>query len=62
MVSSSEKSAQGRLSNRCDKEHNETPPYPTSHIPGTEEKIRVLEERFSLGVSLWHPLDGVDLS
>jgi hypothetical protein len=33
------------------------PPGPTSALPGTPEKVAVLEERARLGVSLWHPLD-----
>jgi hypothetical protein len=33
------------------------PPGPTSALPGTEEKVRILAERRRLGVSLWHPLD-----
>ena len=30
---------------------------PTAALPGTEEKVRVLEERARLGQALWHPLD-----
>ncbi len=30
---------------------------PTSAIPGTPEKVAVLEERARLGLSLWHPHD-----
>jgi hypothetical protein len=30
---------------------------PTSAPPGSDEKVRVLEERARLGLSLWHPLD-----
>jgi hypothetical protein len=33
------------------------PASPTSAPPGSPEKVRVLEERAALGVSLWHPLD-----
>jgi hypothetical protein len=33
------------------------PPGPTNALPGTPEKVAVLEERARLGVSLWHPLD-----
>jgi hypothetical protein len=33
------------------------PPFPTGALPGTPEKVAVLEERARLGVSLWHPLD-----
>ena len=30
---------------------------PTSARPGTPEKVAILEERASLGLSLWHPYD-----
>jgi hypothetical protein len=30
---------------------------PTTALPGTAEKVAVLEERARLGLSLWHPLD-----
>lgn len=30
---------------------------PTSALPGTEEKIRVMQERASLGLPIFHPLD-----
>lgn len=33
------------------------PPEPTPHLPGTPNKLRVLEERARLGMSLWHPND-----
>ncbi len=33
------------------------PPEPTRALPGTPEKVAVLEERARLGLSLWHPLD-----
>lgn len=33
------------------------PSIPTDALPGTEEKVAVLEERARLGVSLWHPED-----
>src|SRR5581483_10972436 len=32
-------------------------PEPTDALPGTPEKVRVLEERARLGQQLWHPLD-----
>jgi hypothetical protein len=32
-------------------------PRPTTALPGTPEKVAVLEERRILGLSLWHPLD-----
>lgn len=31
---------------------------PTSAVPGTEEKILVLQGRVERGEELWHPLDG----
>lgn len=39
---------------RC---HLRLPPAPTTALPGSPEKVRVLAERARLGVSLWHPLD-----
>jgi hypothetical protein len=33
------------------------PPQPTSALPGTPEKVAVLEERALLGFGLWHPDD-----
>lgn len=30
---------------------------PTTHLPGTEGKIAVLERRFEKGFHLWHPND-----
>jgi hypothetical protein len=33
------------------------PPEPTDALPGTAEKVSVLEERARLGLSLWHPAD-----
>lgn len=33
------------------------PEIPTAHLPGTEGKIRVLEERVAAGEGLWHPDD-----
>jgi len=32
-------------------------PEPTTALPGTTEKVAILEERARLGQSLWHPLD-----
>jgi hypothetical protein len=32
-------------------------PIPTRALPGTSEKVAVLEERARLGQALWHPLD-----
>lgn len=37
-------------------------PQPTSAVPGTDEKIRVLEYRASQGYSLFHPLDSIELA
>lgn len=36
-------------------------PEPTLALPGTEEKLRVLEQRAALGQNLWHPLDACDM-
>jgi hypothetical protein len=36
------------------------PAEPTSTLPGTEEKVRVLEQRAARGEELWHPLDSRD--
>ena len=33
------------------------PDAPTEALPGTPEKVAVLEERAKLGLSLWHPRD-----
>jgi hypothetical protein len=33
------------------------PAVPTAALPGTPEKVCILEDRARLGVSLWHPLD-----
>jgi hypothetical protein len=30
---------------------------PTTAVPGSPEKVAVLEERARLGLALWHPLD-----
>jgi hypothetical protein len=35
----------------------EQPAAPTRELPGTPEKVAVLEERAQLGQSLWHPED-----
>jgi hypothetical protein len=32
-------------------------PVPTRALPGTPEKVAVLEERARLGQALWHPRD-----
>jgi hypothetical protein len=32
-------------------------PQPTDALPGTLEKVAVLEERARCGQALWHPLD-----
>jgi hypothetical protein len=32
-------------------------PRPTEHLPGTPEKVSVLEERAALGLALYHPND-----
>jgi hypothetical protein len=33
------------------------PPEPTAALPGSPEKVAVLEERARLGLALWHPAD-----
>lgn len=33
------------------------PPCPTETIPGTEDRLHVLEKRAALGYQLWHPDD-----
>lgn len=33
------------------------PPFPTDAIPGTEEKIQVMRERWANGYALHHPCD-----
>jgi hypothetical protein len=30
---------------------------PTTALPGSPEKVAILEERARLGLALWHPLD-----
>jgi hypothetical protein len=35
------------------------PAEPTQALPGTEEKIRVLAERFDRHDALWHPQDAI---
>jgi hypothetical protein len=33
------------------------PPLPTGAMPGTPEKVAILQERARMRVSLWHPHD-----
>src|SRR5579871_4313054 len=33
------------------------PPEPTQAVPGSAEKVAILEERARLRLSLWHPAD-----
>ncbi|HZT79292.1 MAG TPA: hypothetical protein VFA26_03670 [Gemmataceae bacterium] len=33
------------------------PPAPTAALPGSPEKVAILEERARLRLSLWHPAD-----
>ena len=33
------------------------PPFPTQAMPGTADKVAVLEQRARLGQALWHPHD-----
>jgi hypothetical protein len=35
------------------------PPFPTSALPGTPEKIAILAQRAGLGQELWHPDDAL---
>jgi len=35
------------------------PPLPTSALPGTPEKIAILQQRAKMRQQLWHPNDGV---
>lgn len=35
----------------------QSPPLPTDAVPGTEDKIRVLEQRAAMLCSLWHEDD-----
>ena len=35
------------------------PPLPTGALPGTPEKVAILEERARLRQALWHPQDGL---
>lgn len=37
---------------------NAQPCEPTHALPGSEEKVAVLEERARMRQQLWHPLDG----
>jgi hypothetical protein len=38
------------------------PETPTGALPGSEERLRVLEERAAAGLALFHPRDrGLDL-
>lgn len=34
-----------------------TPPMPTHALPGTAEKVAILEQRARMKVALWHPDD-----
>lgn len=36
---------------------SQPPESPTDAAPGTEDKVRVLEERAASGRALWHPRD-----
>jgi hypothetical protein len=35
------------------------PSHPTTALPGSPEKVAVLEARAALGVAWWHPLDSL---
>lgn len=52
----------GPLGNMLTSEHTQDDPalrgnHPTMALPGTPEKVKVLEYRISMGFPLWHPLD-----
>jgi hypothetical protein len=40
----------------------ELPPEPTSALPGTAEKVAVLEQRAQRHQALWHPYDALRCS
>ncbi len=42
--------------NSCSNRHRPAA-APTDALPGSAEKVRVLTERYRLGLPLWHPLD-----
>jgi hypothetical protein len=44
--------------NQC-RRGSRLPDEPTSALPGTPEKVAVLEERMRQGVALWHPRDPI---
>jgi hypothetical protein len=33
------------------------PPFPTGALPGSPEKVAILEQRAKMRLSLWHPAD-----
>jgi hypothetical protein len=35
------------------------PAHPTTALPGSPEKVAILEQRAALGAALWHPLDSL---
>jgi hypothetical protein len=51
---STSKFARRGVSDFCGKAHL---PEPTDAVPGSAEKVAILEERARLGLSLWHPKD-----
>jgi hypothetical protein len=43
-----------------DNRYRGLPAQPTDAMPGTEEKVQVLEQRVRNGEGLWHPADATD--
>lgn len=49
-----------RFSSRTNRDLGRTPPLPsesTGAFPGSEEKLRIMEDRFSRGEQVFHPQD-----
>jgi hypothetical protein len=49
-----------RRGHACANAERPRPPEPTAALPGTEEKVAVLESRLAAGYALFHPDDGPD--
>src|SRR5690348_15725173 len=43
----------------CNRDTKRLSPWPTSHPPGSPERVAVLAERAEGGYALWHPDDAV---
>jgi hypothetical protein len=52
---STSKFARRGVGNSC--ERVLMPPFPTTALPGTPEKVAVLEQRAQMHQALWHPAD-----